>query len=213
MSILDSVKAHPYLIGGVVIGGFVLVMLLNSSGSNGNAQAAVDSSGNANDFNNAVLAAQTQLAGAGIQTTQQAQAEAAQVTIAQTNAAVTDNANTLAAQVAEFETQVQGNVQTTHDTLGAQVQEDAINAAVSQTQINAAASEHNADTIASTQVTIAGLNQATVSQQIASNERIVADQLATSASIFNNEIAVQGATNLANAANAKPRSLLQQLFG
>lgn len=145
----EKIKQHPWIVGGVV--GLLLLVLVFSSGSSatGTATATDATSDGSGDQLTAYLASLNQQgqiasAAAGVQSQQVAGA----VTVAQLQAGTADNANTLAAQVAEFETQIAGNVQTNHDTLSAQVAENTNNTNAAVQEANIAGNVQNTQTLA-----------------------------------------------------------------
>jgi len=134
----EKIKQHPWIVGGVV-GFLLLVVVLSSSSSSTTAattSTGTDASGTGNgDQLQAYLAAinqqgQTASLAAGVQNQQ----TAAAVQVATLQAGTADNANTLAAQVAEYETKILGDVQTNRDTMTAQTQQAQIQAGVTNTQ-------------------------------------------------------------------------------
>jgi hypothetical protein len=149
MSIMEHVKAHPYLIGGVVVGGVLLVMLLgSSSGTTSTDASTADASQSANNYNNAMAQIQGSLGMASISAGAQAQHDAASVTVAQLNAGVADNANTLAAQVAMFTSDLASKVAINHDTTTLQAIEAQLNTQAGMNQSNNNTSVANTQTLA-----------------------------------------------------------------
>lgn len=150
----ETIKEHKLLIGGIVAVVFVFVLIFGSSSSSSTATAtpttgtATDPTVAANEYL-AQLQATTQQAGIAASQAVGTQQIAASVTENTTNAGVTNNANTLAAQVAEFETKIAGDVQTNHDTLTAQTQQKQIQGQTDQLNIVATALTHQSDTQAS----------------------------------------------------------------
>lgn len=156
----DKIKQHPWVIAALV-GVFLLVLLFSSSSSTSSAAPAAatsDGSGDQLAAYQASLNQQGQIAqlSAGVQNQQ----TAAAVTVAQLQAASTDNANTLAAQVAEYTSKLAADVKTNSDTLSAQttqylaaqqsyVQATQISANVTQANLAATTSMHNTDVLAS----------------------------------------------------------------
>ncbi|MEB2649707.1 hypothetical protein SOP86_29100, partial [Pseudomonas canadensis] len=116
----EKIKSHPWVIAAIV-GVFLLVLFLSSS-SNSSGTAATASSGSGNGDQLAAYQAslnqQGQIASlaAGVQNNQ----TAAAVTVAQLQAATADNANTLAAQVAEYTSKLTADTKMNSDTLSAQ---------------------------------------------------------------------------------------------
>lgn len=183
----EKIKQHPWIIGGVV--GLLLLVLVFSSGSS--SSTATTATGSTTDTNGDALT--SYLAGLNLQGQQvaaaagvQNQQTAAAVTVAQLQAGTTDNANTLAAQVAEFETQIAGNVQMNHDTTTLQatentnatqlgiaqsnnsalVQEATVNAATTTHLVDALTSVYNNQITAQVQQTAIGANESeTISSQ------------------------------------------------
>lgn len=175
----DKIKQHPWVIA-AVIGVFVLVLFLSSSSSSTGTTADTTGTTSNGDQIAAYMASlnqQGQIASlaAGVQNQQ----TAAGVTVAQLQAGTADNANTLAAQVAEFQTSVAGQTQQNADTLSAQTAQSQIQAGVTNTstvanalvqeqQINAGVQTHSLDTIAQ----IFQGQQNVQTQQIAANQNI-----------------------------------------
>jgi hypothetical protein len=156
----DKIKEHPWIVGGV-IGVFILVLVFSSSSSSSSGGAQAATTGDPNGDQLAAYMAQLNQQGqiAQLSATASAQQTEAAVTVAKLQSGSTDTANTLAAQVAEFQSNLAANVAqsqiaagVTHDTLSAQVQENQIQAGVQNTQIVA--------------------NALTTEQQIASNTQI-----------------------------------------
>lgn len=121
----EKIKQHPWIVGGAV-GLLLLVLVYSSSSSTSSTAGATTATDSSNGDQIAAYMAslnqQGQIAqlAAGVQS----QNTAAGVTVAQLQASSTDNANTLAAQVAEFETSIAGSTQQNKDTLSAQVAEN-----------------------------------------------------------------------------------------
>lgn len=155
----DKIKQHPWVIAALV-GVFILVLLFSSSSSSsGTAATATTSDGSGDQLAayQASLNQQGQIASinAGVQNQQ----TAAAVTVARLQSASTDNANTLAAQVAEYTSKLAADVKTNSDTLSAQTTQylaaqqsyqvaTQISANVTQANLAATTSMHNTDTLA-----------------------------------------------------------------
>lgn len=171
---MEWLKSHPWLVGGLV-GVFLLVLVVSSSSSgstaDGAAPAAGDSSGTANDVQNYMASLNAQVQGAQIAAGVQNNQTDAAVEVARIQAGTADNANTLAAAVAQYTSKLTADVAINRDTLSAgvanhaadttlatvqsnnlaQVQQSSIfaGALTQQAQINADTSRHYVDNLAS----------------------------------------------------------------
>lgn len=127
----ETIKTHKLLIGGIVAVVFVFVLIFGSSSSS--TATATPTTGTATDpsiaANEYLAQLSAQVQGQGIAASQDVtnQQTAAAVTGAQINSTTTDMANTLAAQVAEFETAANATTTQNHDTLSAGVATNAQN--------------------------------------------------------------------------------------
>lgn len=135
----EKIKSHPWIIGGAV-GLLLLVLLFSSSSSNSQNTSATGTTVDPNADALTAALAQTQAQGqlASLQASSQAQQTQAALQATQIAADVQTNANTLAAQVAEFNTSAGAQTQQLRDTLSAQVAENtnATTEALATTQSN-----------------------------------------------------------------------------
>lgn len=171
MALMDSIKSHPYVAVGAVVGVALLAYLL--SGSSGGAPAAQFAGGNveaATALQNAQLQAQSQ----GSQIAAQLQAHqsdtAAQLEIAKLAALTSTNNNDIAANVRMAEISASQQVMSLQSTLGAQVATNAQNAETTRENIR------TSGVIAQQQILASALTQQAATQAAVQTQYIQSAQ-------------------------------------
>ncbi len=169
---LEKIKQHPYLLGGVAIIAILVVMRLNSGNASADTTGSSGDVSAAEQWQAAQLSANTQTA--QYQTAYQAQVEndATQVALAKIQADTSTNANQLAADVASQQINAAEQTATYHDTMVAQVNENQLAAQTQQLSISTGAQTQQLSTVVNGLVQM-NTNQANVAQaQIAASEAV-----------------------------------------
>ncbi len=156
---METVKAHPYITIGALLGGVALIVLLRGSGQNSVQQTAVDPSvvASGNALQVAQMNAQTQAAGMALQAQAHADDNATRIQLAKIQGEATYNVNQLQAGIASQQINATQQTVALQSSLTAQTQQASIAADVQKNQINATMSitntanlvnamVHNADT-------------------------------------------------------------------
>lgn len=130
MSIVDTVKAHPYITAGALIVGIVIIAMAGSSGS-----ANTGASGSDADLQAALAQAQTNMAQISAAAGAASESTAAALEAKRIDATMNEHIAELAQTVAMAQLNTSAQVQTNHDTLSAAVANNSIAAQTSQLQI------------------------------------------------------------------------------
>jgi hypothetical protein len=175
MSIGDTIKAHPYMIGGGAIGLVVLFMMLHNAGGSSATDAggsATSGVGAGDQLQQAQLQMQMILAQGQQASDAQAEHDSVALEMAKLQAALQGDANTLNANVASEQIAATLQALTTHDTLQAQTEQNqqnnstaqlsiAMNTQLQTTQSMMQAFMHQSDLQAQTQMHISDNNKPT----------------------------------------------------
>ena len=162
MSVIDSVKSHPKLFGGVAIGAILLIVVLRmgssqtvASAGSGQDASAVDS---ANQLQGLLASVQGQIAMAGVAAQAQKDHDAASIEALNIQANTTNAANTLAAQIASLQITKEAETTQQANSLAAHVAETNSNNQANIANINANQSIQTTRAFVDGMVSIANAN-------------------------------------------------------